>query len=209
VSYIEKRAAENRANCTDCGRTDNECTDSVVAGGSTCCAVCAQTDTHPKPVPLARNADPDTSHEAAEALNLKLKAGHWYIYAWLQTVGSASDLEMAEAAVDGMQFERLETARRAVRTLREVHGLMIPAIDDDGAQILTVNTTGREAVCWSIGDGTAYIKRTSPKEEAKQRVRDYLKARGSVYMGSGVVSCLSTGYGINELLMSDLEILVR
>lgn len=100
---------------------------------------------------LARRDDPATSSMAAESLDLDITERHEHIVSWLRRNGPATDLEMAEAMVAAGVFRREEAARRAVRTVREEHGLMVPALDHRGDLVRHVNSTGREADCWIVG----------------------------------------------------------
>jgi hypothetical protein len=45
--YVDRRAAENRSDCTNCGMSDATCTKKVLKGGKACCSPCGSTDTHP------------------------------------------------------------------------------------------------------------------------------------------------------------------
>jgi hypothetical protein len=49
TAYIDQRAAENRADCTSCGKSDDACTRQVLSGsGTPCCEQCRMNDTHPR-----------------------------------------------------------------------------------------------------------------------------------------------------------------
>lgn len=99
---------------------------------------------------LARHGDKVTSHEAAASIAHDMTERHHRVLAWLRMNGPATDLEMAEA-MRNIFGGREESARRAVRTLREKHGAMVPALNDEGEQITHVNSTGRRGVCWIVG----------------------------------------------------------
>ena len=90
---------------------------------------------------LVRRSDPTTSHAAAQSLDLGHPEGVVEMY------GSRcyTDLEMAELLVAAGLFKREESARRAVRTCREEHGLLEPVISQDGKPVLHRNSTGRYA----------------------------------------------------------------
>jgi hypothetical protein len=124
---------------------------------------------------LARREDKETSHLAAESLDLRLTAKHEAVIDWLTRNGPATDLELAEGLVRDGVFRREESARRAVRTVREEHGLMVPAVDDTGAVIRHVNSTGRAADCWTLG-ATKPASRKRAKAEARERILAYLTA---------------------------------
>jgi hypothetical protein len=97
---------------------------------------------------LARNTDPATSHAAAASLDHKLKTHHLQALAWLGLHGPRTDDEIAQGLVHDGIAKRTETARRWVRTLREEHGMIVPALDDKGAHIERVNDSGRAARAW-------------------------------------------------------------
>jgi hypothetical protein len=48
-TYEQKRAAEKRGVCVQCGTSDAACTRRVLRKGKACCGTCGYTDTHPKP----------------------------------------------------------------------------------------------------------------------------------------------------------------
>jgi len=48
MSYKDKRLAEQRLPCENCGQPDDKCTESVLSNGRACCSVCSRTDSHPK-----------------------------------------------------------------------------------------------------------------------------------------------------------------
>jgi len=94
----------------------------------------------------SRHIDPDTSYEAAVSLDHDLKDKHLSVLRWLRSNGPSTDDEMA-LALSGSADMRLEAARRVVRTVREHHGLIIPAMKD-GHRIIKVNESGRRAQAW-------------------------------------------------------------
>lgn len=99
---------------------------------------------------LARSTDPETSKAAAQSISLELKDSHRWILNWLTEHGPATDDEIALAAVDAGLMPRTETARRQVRTLRERHELIVPAVDETtGTQLTFVNASGRQALAWT------------------------------------------------------------
>jgi hypothetical protein len=100
--------------------------------------------------PLARRSDPETSHRAARSLTHKLTDKHRVLLAWLESFGPATDDKMADRMVASNQCARHEQARRIVRTLREQYGYIVPALDDDGNQRETVNSSGRMARMWAV-----------------------------------------------------------
>lgn len=101
--------------------------------------------------PLARSTDPATSKAAAESLSFGLRYSHRWMLDWLREQGPATDDAIALAAVDAGLFERTEAARRQVRTLREKHGLLEPAVDKQtGFQITFANASGRQALGWQV-----------------------------------------------------------
>lgn len=100
--------------------------------------------------PLARATDPSTSHEAAASLNFTLDDRHRILMSWLEEFGPATDDKIADRMVAAKQCARHEQARRLVRTLREQHKLIVPALDNDGNQIETVNASGRKARMWAV-----------------------------------------------------------
>lgn len=98
---------------------------------------------------LARRTDPRTSHTAAQMLDLSRTEKQQMIVDWL-IEGPMTDMEMAERAVAEGLFAKDEQARRAVRTAREEHGMMVPAYDAHGERIVHYNSTGRPAECWTF-----------------------------------------------------------
>lgn len=153
---------------------------------------------------LARRTDPVTSHAAAGSLDLTLTTKHQLILDWLAENGPATDLEMAEAMVRLGHYAREESARRAVRTLREEHGRMVEAVDEIGLTIFHRNSTGREAVCWVVGDGTRrnHVD-TIRKAAARSRVRTFLDSRRRVHGGFPPDGIITTAGHV--LYASDLE----
>ena len=97
---------------------------------------------------LARKSDPSTSAEAATSLDLGLNEKTEKICEWVRVNGPASDDQIADAMVTSGAFARHEQARRAIRTAREEHGLLVPHLDKDGNQAETVNQSGRRAKLW-------------------------------------------------------------
>jgi hypothetical protein len=107
-------------------------------------------DYEPDAYKLARSTDPETSKTAAQSISLELKDSHRWILNWLMVHGPATDDEIALAAVDASITSRTESARRQVRTLREKHELIVPAIDETtGTQLTSVNASGRQALAWT------------------------------------------------------------
>jgi hypothetical protein len=81
-TFAEKRAAENRANCTNCGTTDAACTERVLrlSGSAACCGRCSSTDTHPKqprPAGVAERALADAVKVLAECGDEILRLAVW------------------------------------------------------------------------------------------------------------------------------------
>lgn len=112
------------------------------------CVFCAP-PVRPEPHKLARASDPETSKAAARSVSHELKDSHQWILNWLTIHGPATDDEMAVAAVEAGLVARTESARRQVRTLRERHGLIVPAVDKHtGFQLTFVNASGRQALGW-------------------------------------------------------------
>lgn len=108
---------------------------------------------------LARSTDPETSKAAAQSISLELKDSHRWILNWLMEHGPATDDEMALAAVDAGLVSRTESARRQVRTLRERHGLVVPAVDErTGIQRTFVNASGRQALAWMAKDANGHFQ---------------------------------------------------
>ena len=101
----------------------------------------------------ARRSDPVTSKLAAATLTHDLTDHHRAVLEWLTEHGPATDDQIAQAMVDGGLTARTETARRWVRTLRERHDQIAPAMHD-GQQIQLPNPSGRLALAWTT--------RTSP-----------------------------------------------
>lgn len=97
---------------------------------------------------LARTSDPSTSAEAARSLDLKLNEKTEKICEWIKNHGPASDDQIADAMVLCGAFPRHEQARRAIRTAREEHGLLVAYLDKDGNHAETVNQSGRRAKLW-------------------------------------------------------------
>jgi len=99
---------------------------------------------------LYRNSDGETSAMAAASIDTSLSERHQRALAALVAVCPATDLEMAIALRD-LGFGREEACRRLVRTLREEHGRLVPALDANGQQIRHQNPTGRWAEAWIPG----------------------------------------------------------
>lgn len=102
---------------------------------------------------LHRNADGETSAMAAASVDTSLSEKHKRALAALVAVCPATDLEMA-IALSGLGFGREEACRRLVRTLREEHGRLVPALDSNGQQVRHLNPTGRWAEAWIPGYAT-------------------------------------------------------
>lgn len=99
----------------------------------------------------ARNSDPNTSRDAALSLDHGLKDVHRAALRWFERNGPQTDDEAANGLVMSGFTDRHETARRWVRTVRERHGLLVPALDEDGLQMKRKNArSGREALCWTV-----------------------------------------------------------
>ena len=71
---------------------------------------------------------------------------------WLTENGPATDDKVAAAMVANGVAGRTETARRWVRTLRERHNMIVPALRHDGTQIELTNESGRLALAWTTKD---------------------------------------------------------
>lgn len=98
----------------------------------------------------ARHTDPATSHQAAAALTWTLDDRHRRILSWLAAYGPATDDQTADAMIAEGLWARHEQARRAIRTLREAHGLIRPVLDDTGEPRVAVNTSGRAAILHEV-----------------------------------------------------------
>lgn len=102
---------------------------------------------------LSRSGDRETSKLAAASLDIDLSQKHRVALGIAEQMCPATDLEMAlEMSRRGLGRE--ESCRRLVRTLREEHGRLIPALDANGQQLRHLNPTGRWAECWIPGYGT-------------------------------------------------------
>ena len=101
-------------------------------------------------VGLARRTDPSTSHRAAASLSSKLDERHAQVLAYLRLSGPSTDDQLADALVQMGIYERHEQARRAIRTLREQHDLIVPHLDADGNHAEAVNASGRAARLWVV-----------------------------------------------------------
>lgn len=99
---------------------------------------------------LARTSDPSTSRRAAESLNLELDDRHRGILALLRREGPLTDDGLAEIVVRAGYYDRHEKARRAIRTLREKHDLIVAHLDADGNQAEATNSSGRAARLWVV-----------------------------------------------------------
>lgn len=97
---------------------------------------------------LARTADPATSKRAAATLTHDLTDHHRAVLDWLTEHGPATDDQIAQAMVDADLTPRTETARRWVRTLREEHDQIAPAMTH-GQQLQLANPSGRLALAWT------------------------------------------------------------
>jgi len=100
------------------------------------------------PFCLARGSDPDTSRKAAVSLDLKITSKHFAMLQLYRAFGPMTDDEAAVRAVDTGLSDRHEQARRVVRTMREKHALLIPAVDADGNTITHTNESGRSAIAY-------------------------------------------------------------
>jgi hypothetical protein len=96
----------------------------------------------------ARRSDPATSKQAAARLDHTLADHHRVVLDWLDQHGPATDDQIAQAMVDADLTTRTETARRWVRTLREEHDQIAPAMRH-GQQIQLPNPSGRLALAWT------------------------------------------------------------
>ena len=96
----------------------------------------------------ARRSDPTTSKQAAARLDHTLADHHRVVLDWLDEHGPATDDQIAQAMVDADLTTRTETARRWVRTLREEHDQIAPAMRH-GQQIQLPNPSGRLALAWT------------------------------------------------------------
>lgn len=99
---------------------------------------------------LARRSDPSTSHRAAASLSHDLDERHAQILAYLRLAGPLTDDQLADALVQMGIYARHEQARRAIRTLREQHDLIVAHLDADGNHAEAVNTSGRSARLWTV-----------------------------------------------------------
>ena len=102
-----------------------------------------------EPVRHARRSDPVTSKQAAAQLDHTLADHHRAVLDWLTNHGPATDDQIAQAMVDAALTTRTETARRWVRTLREEHHRIVPAVRH-GDQIQLPNPSGRLALAWDV-----------------------------------------------------------
>lgn len=104
-----------------------------------------------EPTRLARSTDPDTSKRAAASISHDLTDHHRAVLDWLAEHGPATDDQVAQAMVDADLTSRTETARRWVRTLREEHNRIVPAVRH-GHQIQLPNPSGRLALAWTVAE---------------------------------------------------------
>ena len=102
-----------------------------------------------EPIRHARTTDPATSKLAAVALSHHLPAHHRAVLDWLTDHGPATDDQIAQSMVDADPPTRPEPARRWVRTLREEHHRIVPAVRH-GDQIQLPNPSGRLALAWDV-----------------------------------------------------------
>lgn len=100
------------------------------------------------PFCLARGGDPATSRKAADSLDLKMTSKHFAVLQLYRAFGPMTDDEAAVRAVDAGLAGRHEAARRIVRTMREKHELLVPAVDVNGAARMHVNESGRLAAAY-------------------------------------------------------------
>jgi len=101
-----------------------------------------------EPTRHVRRSDPATSKQAAARLDHTLADHHRVVLDWLDQHGPATDDQIAQAMVDADLTTRTETARRWVRTLREEHDQIAPAMRH-GQQIQLPNPSGRLALAWT------------------------------------------------------------
>ena len=109
-----------------------------------------------EPTRHARRSDPATSKQAAARLDHTLADHHRVVLDWLDQHGPATDDQIAQAMVDADLTTRTETARRWVRTLREEHHQIVPAMgtfyggpQPIRKQIQLPNPSGRLALAWT------------------------------------------------------------
>ncbi len=117
---------------------------------------------------LVRSDDPETSALAANSLDLELSDRHQRVLHALVGICPATDLEMA-IALSQLGHGREESCRRIVRTLREEHGRLVPALDANGQQVRHLNPTGRWAECWVPGYSQPPVK-PDPAETPAERL---------------------------------------
>ena len=110
-----------------------------------------------EPIRHARTTDPATSKLAAVSLSHNLTDHHRAVLDWLTEHGPATDDQIAQAMVDADLTTRTETARRWVRTLREEHHRIVPAMatfyggpQPIQKQIQLPNPSGRRALAWDV-----------------------------------------------------------
>lgn len=119
-------------------------------------------------VHLSRRDDGDTSRMAAASIDTSLTERHEAVLGALVGICPATDLEMAQA-LSALGYGREESCRRIVRTLREEHGRLVPALDANGQQLRHLNPTGRWADCWIPGHAEP-AERPKRRETIEQRV---------------------------------------
>jgi hypothetical protein len=88
-----------------------------------------------------------TSREAYRTLNLSLTDKHQRLLDMMTE--PMTDDELAAAGVDAGLYERHEQGRRAVRTMRENHQLLVPYFPPGSTeQGVRRNASGRYALLW-------------------------------------------------------------
>lgn len=118
---------------------------------------------------LARSTDPQTSHDAERSLDLLWTTEHESALRIYSYMGPMTDIQAAEELCKIWLFsDSMETNRRLIRTIRENHGRLVPALDAEGNQIQSKNPSGRWALCWKPGHGTP---REAPKKETYVKLR--------------------------------------
>jgi hypothetical protein len=135
--YRTQRRAENREDCSDCGTSDDTCTERVLDTAVACCGSCDWIDTHQKRSPVAA-----PSPGELDSLLVKVKAAVRYSY---EAGDYPDDMEPAVAKYVGgdggllnalddaiAAEERARSAEAEVESLRELLAIAELALGEPG-----------------------------------------------------------------------------
>jgi len=103
--------------------------------------------------PLARNADPETSHEAAEDVSFRASAHRLLAMQALDRYGALTDYELA--AQTGLQQNSIGKRRKDCQDA----GMVERLLDADGNSIKRPAPSGSMALVWTLTEkGRNYLR---------------------------------------------------